>query len=71
MRIYLSMALLGIVALLVIACGGAATAVPPTNTPAPAPTAAPTQAPAYGSAHRHHGPASHGRTGTDGRRLQP
>ena len=45
MRIYLSMALLGIVAMLVIACGGAATAVPPTNTPAPEPTAAPTAAP--------------------------
>ncbi len=38
MRIYLSMALLAIVALLVVACGGAATAVPPTSTPVPAPT---------------------------------
>ena len=37
------MSLLGIVALFIIACGGAATAVPPTNTPAP--TAAPTAAP--------------------------
>ena len=45
MRIYLSMALLGIVALLIVACGGAATAVPPTNTPAPEPTAVPTQVP--------------------------
>ena len=43
MRTYLAMSLLGIVALFIIACGGAATAVPPTNTPAP--TAAPTAAP--------------------------
>jgi TRAP-type C4-dicarboxylate transport system substrate-binding protein len=45
MRTYLAALLLGIVALLVIACGGAATAVPPTNTPAAAPTQAPTVAP--------------------------
>ena len=45
MRKYLAITLLGIVALLVIACGGAATAVPPTNTAAPEPTAAPTEAP--------------------------
>ena len=43
MRTYLAMSLLGIVALFIIACGGAATAVPPTNTPAP--TAAPTAVP--------------------------
>ncbi len=46
MRTYLAMLLLGIVALFIMACGGAATAVPPTNTPAPAPTAAPTEPPA-------------------------
>ena len=46
MRVYLSMVLIGIVALLILACGEAATPVPPTNTPAPEPTAVPTQAPA-------------------------
>ena len=45
MRTYLAMLLLGIVALFIMACGGAATAVPPTNTAAPEPTAAPTEAP--------------------------
>ena len=45
MRTYLAMILLGIVALFIMACGGAATAVPPTNTAAPEPTAAPTEAP--------------------------
>ena len=48
MRTYLAMSILGIVAIFIVACGGAATAVPPTNTPAPtqAPTAAPpTEAP--------------------------
>ena len=45
MRTYLAMSLLGIVALLVMACGGAATAVPSTSTPEPASTQAPTAAP--------------------------
>ena len=48
MRKLLLMGLLGIVSLLILACGGAATAVPPTSTPAPtaAPTDAPTEVPA-------------------------
>lgn len=46
MRVYLLTSLLGLVGLLVVACGGAATAVPPTNTPAPTATQAPTAAPA-------------------------
>ena len=41
MRNLVFMSLLGIVILLLLACGEAATPVPPTNTPAPPPTAVP------------------------------